>query len=533
MRTGFLHTLKQFDRWSFALMVFAIAYGCVLSMNLSKSSMQWDEVTHFTGGLLLSRGQLGLWVSSNSLYPPIYDIFVAIYYITIGPSIFAARLVAVTFSVLSLFVIFVIARKLYDKRTALISAFLFSVMPGIIWISRLAMIETMLIFTFSVSMLFFFSWLQTDRERDRIIAFATLVVGVAVKYQVLVVVPIIMLLGMFFWKRAYLKAQLKSCLRLPRVAIVAVAIAVTAIAVYELSASGLLSLLLFTLREGTAQKAFYSQQYPMPIFYLVEMTWFNNVVQPISLILYVIALAGVGLMLFRRKREDKFLLLWLSVVYIVFTLIPNKDWRYVSIAFPVLAISASTFLVASFDRLRNIWHVAGKSLTKMWGSKFLAGLLIILVAIGVFYSCVNAYNWEAKNSFQVPVEQSTYYAAQNLTQNQSLAVAFSTNSFNIYMVWYYMYMKNPSQNYNQIWQYPVLAADAYSPDFNISQFISLCQQNNAKYILLYEFGDQQYFNSSISEQEVISSLNQSAQFTLQATFGNQPNRILVFSFSPN
>ena len=531
MITGFLNTLKKFDRWSLTLIVFAIACGCVLSMNLTTSSMQWDEVTHFTGGLLLSRGQLGLWVSSNSLYPPIYDIFVAIYYLTIGPGIFAGRLVAATFSVLSLFVIFEIARKLYDKRTALISAFLFSVMPGIIWISRLAMIETMLIFIFSVSMLFFFSWLQTDRERDRIIAIATFVIGVAVKYQVLVVVPIIMLLCMFIWKRNYLKGQLKSCLRLPRVVIGA--LAVVAIVVYELSASGLLNLLLFTLREGTAQKAFYSQQYPMPIFYLVEMTWFNNVVQPISIILYVIALAGVGLMLYRRKREDKFLLLWFIVVYIVFTLIPNKDWRYVSVAFPVLAISTSTFLVASFGRLRNIWHVAGKSLTKRWGSKFLAGLLIILVAIGVFYSCVNAYNWEAKNGFQVPVEQATHYAAQNLTQNQSLVVAFPVNSFNKYMVWYYMYLKNPSQNNNQVWQYPELAADAYPPDFNISQFIALCKQNNAKYVLLYEFGDLQYFNSSLSEQEVSSNFTQSAQFTLQATFGNQPNRIWVFYFTLN
>ena len=294
MGTGFLHILRQLDKWRLILIVFAIAYGCVLAINLSASSMQWDEVTHFTGGLLLSRGQFGLWVTSNSLYPPIYDIFVAIYYLTIGPSVFAARLVATTFSVLSLFVIFEIANKLYDKRTALISALLFSVMPGIIWLSKLAMIETMLIFIFSVSMLFFFSWLRTDRERDRVVAIAAFAIGIAVKYQVLVVVPIIMLLSMFFWKRSYLKAQLKSCLRLPRVVIIAVAIVVAAFIVYEVSASGLLNLLLFTIREGTAQKAFYSQQYPMPIFYLIEMTWFNNIVQPISIILYVIAFAGLG-----------------------------------------------------------------------------------------------------------------------------------------------------------------------------------------------------------------------------------------------
>ena len=493
--------------------------------------MMWDEVTHFTGGLLFSRGQFGMWVTTNSLYPPIYDVFVAFYYLIIGPSVFAARLVATTFTVLSLFVIFEIANRLYNKKNALVSAILFSVMPGIIWLSRLAMIETMLIFVFSVSMMFFFSWLRTNRDRDRIISLTTFVIGVAVKYQVLIIVPIIMLLGMFFWKRDYLNAQLKIYLRFPRIVAVVIAIGVAAAILYALSASGLLNLLIFTIREGTAQKAFYSQQYPMPIFYLVEMTWFNSVVQPISIILYAIALAGLGYMVYRHKLEDKFLLLWFIVVYVVFSLIPNKDWRYVTIAFPVLAISASTIIVAAFDKLLRIGAAAEKSLTKRIGSKIIAILLVALVAAGFFYSCVNANNWLVQNQFQVPVKQASSFASSNLSQNQSLVVACPVNSFNEYMVWFYTYMKNPSQNYSQIWQYPELAADAYPPDFNTSQFSILCQQRDVKYVLIYEFGDLQYFSSTLSQQEVRNDLNQTGQFTLQATFGNQPNRIFVYSYS--
>jgi len=494
--------------------------------------MEWDEVTHFTGGLLLSRGQVGTWVTTNSLYPPIYDLFVAVYYLAIGPSVFAARLVAATFSVLSLFVIFELANRLYDKRTALVSALLFSVMPGIIWLSRIAMIETMLIFVFSLSMLFFFSWSLTNRERDRIISIATFAIGAAVKYQVLVVIPLIMLLGLFFWKKEYLKNQLKSCLRLPRIAVIALVIVIAAIVVYELSSSGLLSLLFFTIREGTAQKAFYSNQYPAPIFYFVEMTWFNNVVQPISFILYSITLAGLGLMAYRRKRQDKFLLLWFIVVYVVFTLIPNKDWRYVTIAFPVLAISAATLLTTTFDKLMKIGRTAKTSLTRQVGSKILGGLLVALVATGIFYSCASAYNWQVQNGFQVPVKQATYFASQNLSQNQSLVVACSVNSFNEYMVWFYIYQKNPNQDASQIWQYPDLAADAYSPKFNITQFVILCQQHDVKYVLIYEFGDLQYFSSTLSQREVCSSLNQSGHFTLQATFGVQPNRVFVYAYSP-
>jgi hypothetical protein len=197
----------------------------------------------------------------------------------------------------------------------------------------------------------------------------------------------------------------------------------------------------------------------------------------------------------------------------------------------VLAISASTLLVAAFDKLLKIGRTTGQSLTKKFGSKIIAGLLVALVATGVFISCVNAYNWQVQNQFKVPVEQAAYYAAQNLNQNQSVVVACAVNSFNEYMVWYYMYLKNPSQNYNQILQYPELAADAYPPDFNVSQLVNLCQQHNVKYVLIYEFGDLQYFGSTLTEQKVCGNLNQTDQFTLEATFGNQPNRIFVYSYS--
>ena len=155
--------VARLDRWRLCLIILAVIYGYLLSIDLTSKAMVWDEVTHFTGGLLLSRGQIATWVWTNSLYPPVYDIFTAIYYLISGPSVFAARMVSVTFSVLSLFVIYEIAKRLYNKKTALLSAVLFSVMPGIVWLSRIAMIETMLIFVFMSLYAFLF---QMDANKQ-------------------------------------------------------------------------------------------------------------------------------------------------------------------------------------------------------------------------------------------------------------------------------------------------------------------------------------------------------------------------------
>ncbi len=531
MTVNFLLTqLPRLDKWRLCLIIFAVAYGCLLLIDLASKSMVWDEVTHFTGGLLLSRGQIGVWVTTNSLYPPVYDIFTALYYLIAGPSVFVARLVSVTFSVLSLFVIYEIAKDLYNKKTALLSVLLFSVMPGIVWLSRLAMIETMLILVFCLSMLFFFRWLRGNKEKDRVLYIATVVIGVAVKYQTLVIVPIIMLLGMYFWKKDYLKAQLKSCLRLPRLAIIVAAIAAVAVAIYALLESGVLNVLFFAISEGTAQKAIYSAQYPMPIFYLVDMTWFGNLTHPISLLLYLVGLSGLCLMVYRRKREDKFMLLWFLVIYIVFTLIPNRDWRYVTIAFPALAIAAAGVLTTAFDKIVRFGQKAN-GFAKKWGTKIAAVLLIAFALAGVFYSCTDAYTWVSEDRIVVPIEQATVFVSQTLSSKQSLVVACPLNLFNEYMVRFYLSTKNPNQNYSQTWQYPTEAVDAYTLDFNATEFVSLCQQNTAKYVFLYEYGGLQYFNSTQTAQTVYNTLNETGRFTLQATFGMQPNRVFVFLFS--
>jgi hypothetical protein len=242
-------------------------------------------------------------------------------------------------------------------------------------------------------------------------------------------------------------------------------------------------------------------------------------------------LVGLGLMAWRRKQADKYLLLWFAVVYIVFTLIPNREWRYVTIAFPILAIGAACFLSVSFSKLQGFWKNAGQNLTRRWGSKVLAAILICFAVAGVFLSCADAYNWVNQTKVSTPIEQAVNYAAQNLTENQSVAVVCPLNRFNQYMVRYYLNIKDPSLDFSKAWQYPAEAVDAYVPNFNISEFTLLCQQHDAKYILLYESSQRPYFNTNLTAQTIYDMLNDASWFRLQKTFGSEPERIFVFSFA--
>ena len=528
---GFLKSLSsRLDKWLLAVLVFVVVYAAFLSVNLGLMSMQWDEVNHFTGGLLLVRGQLWQYVQTSSFYPPVFNLVTATYFVVAGASVFVGRFVAVSFSVLSILLVFQIARRMYGAKTALVASVLFSVMPGLVWLSRMAMIETMLIFVFSVSMLFFFRWLQTSNERDRVLSIAALAVGVVVKYQMLVVTPIIMLTSMLLWKRDYLKTQINRFLQLKFLIVAAAAIAVALVVVYELLASGLVDLLIYSVQVGTAEKSLYSVRFPIPIFYFVEMVWPYSDIHPISLFLYVLGLLGLGLLAVRRKPQDKFLLLWFLVIYAVFTVIPNRQWRYVTLLFPVLAISASSLIVSAYEKAQKTWRNAHVSLNRRWAAKLAAGILVVLTSVGVFYSCSDAYSWVAKDQLQVPIEQASQYAAQNLSVNQSVVVVFPLNYLNEYMVWFYLNAQAPREN--SVWQYPKLAVDSYTPDLNTTEFIDLCLQRDVKYVFLYENGGEtSYFNTTLTSRDVYGILSDTGRFTPQVSFGTEPNRIFILSFS--
>lgn len=517
---------SQSNRWQLAFAVFAVVYAAFLLFNLSYTAIQWDEVTHFNGGLLLLRGNFHEYMATNAFYPPMFDLITAGYFGVAGASVFTGRLVAVTFSVLSLWVVFEMANRMYGPKTALISAIVLGITPGFVWLSRMAMIETMLVFFFTVSMLFFFNWLRALHSRDLIISGVAFGVGFLVKYQILVA-GIVMITSILILARSYLKAKLA---RFPLLIVAAVAVAIPWFLIaYQAYSSGILNQWIYALQIGNPEKSLYSIRFPTPIFYLIEMTWPYSYFHPISLFTYVLGLLGIGVLLWRRKQEDKFLLIWFLVVYIFFTLIANRQWRYVVPLFPILAISASSFILFTYNGIQRAWQSAKTSITRKRVFKVVAGLFIFLTAASVFISAIDAYSWVAKNQISIPIEEATNYAVDRMSQNQSIMVVCPFNLFSKDMVKFYL-NANESRN-SQVWQYPDLPVDTYTPDFKVNDLIALCTEHNVKYVFLYEYGSTyQYFNTTLTLHDVYSMLYYSGRFTYQTSFGSDPRRIFIVTF---
>ena len=497
------------DRWRLALLVFIVVFAAFLLLNLGYMSLQWDEMPHMYGGLLLSRGQTNEYLTIYGYYPPFYDLITTGCFQLFGVSAASGRLAAVMFSLLSIWIVFEFARRAYEPKIALLSSVLLGTMPGFFWLSRVAMLETMLIFFFSLTLFFFFTWLSNKKDRTLILSGLAMGVGFLAKYQILVA-GIVMIAGILLLGRDKLRWRFSKFLLVPLIA--ALVVVPWLVVLFQSGGLNNFGKLLYTISGGQEERLEYSARFPLPVFYLIEMTWpYPDIpVHPVSLLIYILGLLGLCLWAWRRKPADKFFLAWFALVYVFFTLLPNKQWRYVTPLFPVLAISASSFVFFVYGKLSAAWKSKQLSLSNRRVRRVAAALFIVLAASAVFYSSYDAYQMTARDQIHIPLEETANYLAGHLNQNESAVIVCAFNLLNQDMLRFYL---PANMSPYQIWQYPELAVDAFTPNFNITEFISLCEQRNVKYLILYDYGaDTPFFNTTLTYSNVTQLIYATGKF---------------------
>ena len=503
-------------------------YTALLLLYIDYAPIRWDETPHLYGGLLQSRGQFDEYLRESAFYPPLFDVTTSLYFNTIGLSVLSARLVAVTFGLLSIWIVFEYGYKLYGPRNALISAVLLASMPGFIVLCRMALIETMLLFFFSVSLLLLFYWMRTKDDKMLILTGLTLGLGFLVKYQT-VIGGIIVLVSLLYFSKQRLSVKFKKFLIV--LAVAGVVISPWVIFTYQQYSTKMFGKWLYVAGMGNEERLAYSTRFPTPIFYLIEMTQPYPHIHPIVFPVYILALMGLVLWLWRRSESDKFSLISFAVVYLVFTIITSKDWRYITLVFPILAVSASEFILFLWDKAKERLKAPHISFQQKTLTKVAAAALVAVVSVSVVYSSWEAYVWVKFDHVNIPIDDATQYVVERVTPDEEIVVLCAGNYFSADMVEFYLLVFDPNQE--QPIQYPELAVDAYKPSFNFTDLVELCENQTVKYLMLFEHGNCTYYESDWRAQDVLDAMLDTGRFVVEEDFGTFPRRIYVLQFLLN
>ena len=518
------------NKWRLAFLVFVVVYAYLLTLSLGYMSPQWDEMPHLYGGLLLTRGQTYSYLTINGYYPPLFDVITAGYLKIFGASAVAGRWASVTFALLALWVLFEFAKRSYGAKNALIASILLATMPGFFWVSRITMLETILIFFFTLVMFLFYTWLTKNSNKALVLSGLALGIGILAKYQILVA-AIAMAFSILILARKRLKISLAKLVIILLIAIIV--IAPWFVMLYQFSGSSKFQTILYVVQVGAENRPAYSDRFFTPVFYLIEMSSpFSGVpVNPVSVPVMALGLCGLALFAYRRKNQDVFLLTWFIVIYTFFTLLPDRQWRYVDVLFPILAISAASFIGFLYSKV-HAWKPNLTGNSRVQAKKIASALFIFLAASTIIYSGYNAYQMTVRDEINIPIQETTNYLAAHLDQNQSAVIVCASNMLYQDMFWFYM-PANMSEN--QIWQYPTLPVDADTPNFNITQFLNMCEQQNVKYIILYDYGSNTpFYNTTLTYGDILQTIYNTGRFgvpTDQPFFGQMPNRLFLVRFN--
>lgn len=161
--------------------IFICIAGLALRLyNLGRPSLWLDEFYTF------SRVDCSLTYTLTDLlespFPPLYYLMMNIWVKIFGISAIALRFPSAIFSTLAIFIIFKLAKELYDEEVGLLSAILLCVSPYSIYYAQEAKMYSMLWFLGAVSFLFLYRYVKSNKKKDLFIYVITTVLSIYTMY---------------------------------------------------------------------------------------------------------------------------------------------------------------------------------------------------------------------------------------------------------------------------------------------------------------------------------------------------------------
>jgi len=293
---------------------------------ISHPTISFTKIYNYSISYLVHYPKLSLY------YPPAFHSIVATFSYLFGLSAFTGAATGLLFGILTILAVYYFGRKFLDKKTGIVAAILFTLIPQVFYLSIKAMLDLTYIFFFFLSLAFYLFALKSGKTRHFIYVGIILAIGFFFKQNIILLAPVVLIYTFFISKKSLKQVLISFVLS-------AIIVAPYIFAVYKL---GLVSIMLkSSLGFGSSAVQTRPQFNTLAgwLFYPKQLgeIYFS----------YPIFIVAFGTLLYYAWKKEKYwklFLIWFFVLLLFLVFIPNKEGRYILPAVPALVFPLAFYI---------------------------------------------------------------------------------------------------------------------------------------------------------------------------------------------
>jgi 4-amino-4-deoxy-L-arabinose transferase-like glycosyltransferase len=254
-----------------------------------------------------------------------------------GMNEFAARFPSALFGLLTLLLLFFLGKRLFNEKAGFFAALILATNMEFLWLARRANIDATLTFftTAAVALLYVGFYQQKGRWILYLLAYCAMALGVLTKWQVGVIVPVLVVGGYFLLQRE--GRFFKDPAHIPGIALFVAFIGGWLALAYL---SGGKDYLWGLLYQKTALRFFETVSHDRPLYYYL-LNFPGNFV---PWIIFLPSAMIYGLSAKGRKKEFIFVFFWFVIIFTSFSLFKAKRALYLLPLYPAAALMVGYLL---------------------------------------------------------------------------------------------------------------------------------------------------------------------------------------------
>lgn len=373
-----LHQKKSFfsDKYNLMLLgVLLLALILGLMYFTINKALWWDEAEYLS---IAKHWAFGVPFGVSFIRPPLFPAIAAFFYV-MGANEFVIRLFMLAFSVIGIYMTYLVGKELFDKRIALASSFILTVSYLNIFYTARILIDILMMSLWLLAIFFFWKGYVKNGPRYYLWLMAIAIgLGASLKMPfVLIAAPLVVYVflnegfSMFKNKKLWLSVLFFFIAILPY------------FIYFNLSYGGLPFISTPSYGFGSFTN-FYLAVLPTvmnsPLPFLGNV-WLFNILLLLFLIGFVYLLVNLflGWDLLRKENSLKvyaFILVWVIVPFVFFSFIPQAEDRYLLMVYPAMFMVASIILFKCYDFLKKY-------------NKYIALVFVLLILFDVAYTQVS------------------------------------------------------------------------------------------------------------------------------------------------